>query len=71
MSISTQRKNFVIYNTWRVEGAVFTIWRMKIVKFYKVGAVAVMSALFLSACATGPGTKAWYDQWGACAAGGA
>ena len=40
-------------------------------KLYKLGVVAVMSALFLSACATGPGTKAWYDQWGACAAGGA
>ncbi len=38
---------------------------------YKLGVVAVVVTMFLSACATGPGTKAWYDQWGACAAGGA
>ena len=28
-------------------------------------------ALFLSACASGPGKTGWYDQWGSCAAAGA
>ena len=40
-------------------------------KNFKLGVVAVLLAMLLSACASGPGTKAWYDQWGACAAGGA
>ena len=40
-------------------------------KHYKVGLVAVVLALLLSACASGPGKTGWYDQWGACAAAGA
>lgn len=40
-------------------------------KYYKLGMVAVMSTLLLSACAGTGGKTAWYDQWGACAAGGA
>ena len=39
-------------------------------KHYKLGVVAVMLSLFLSACASGPGKTGWYDQWGACAAAG-
>jgi OOP family OmpA-OmpF porin len=44
---------------------------MKEVKHYKLGLVAVMLSLLLSACASGPGKTGWYDQWGACAAAGA
>lgn len=40
-------------------------------KHYKLGLVAVVLSLFLSACASGPGKTGWYDQWGACAAAGA
>lgn len=40
-------------------------------KHYKLGVVAVVSTLLLSACASGPGKSAWYDQWGSCAAAGA
>jgi len=40
-------------------------------KYFKLGVIAVVLALFLSACASSPGKSAWYDQWGACAAGGA
>lgn len=39
-------------------------------KHYKLGVVAVMLTLLLSACASGPGKTGWYDQWGACAAAG-
>ncbi len=39
-------------------------------KHYKVGVVAVVLTLVLSACAA-PGKTGWYDQWGACAAAGA
>lgn len=39
-------------------------------KFLKIGAISVVSALVLSACAA-PGKTGWYDQWGACAAAGA
>jgi len=41
------------------------------VKNFRLGLVAVVSALLLSACASGPGKSGWYDQWGACAAAGA
>jgi OOP family OmpA-OmpF porin len=41
------------------------------VKNYKLGMVAVLMTLLLSACASGPGKTGWYDQWGACAAAGA
>jgi len=41
------------------------------VKHYKLGIVAVVLVLFLSACASIGGKTAWYDQWGACAATGA
>jgi OOP family OmpA-OmpF porin len=41
------------------------------VKNYKLAMFAIVSALFLSACASGPGKTGWYDQWGACAAAGA
>jgi OOP family OmpA-OmpF porin len=44
---------------------------MKIVKHFKLGVVAVMLSMLLSACASAPGKTGWYDQWGACAAGGA
>ncbi len=37
---------------------------------FKVGVIAVVLALLLSACAA-PGKTGWYDQWGACAAAGA
>ena len=40
-------------------------------KNYKLAMFAVVSALLLSACASGPGKTGWYDQWGACAAAGA
>jgi len=40
------------------------------VKLLKIGAISVVSALVLSACAA-PGKTGWYDQWGACAAAGA
>lgn len=40
-------------------------------KFYKLGVVAVILATFLSGCTGTGGKKAWYDQWGACAAGAA
>ncbi len=40
-------------------------------KYLKLGVISVILALFLSACASSPGKTAWYDQWGACAAGGA
>ena len=40
-------------------------------KHYKLGVIAVILVLFLSACASSGGKSAWYDQWGACAAGGA
>jgi len=40
-------------------------------RYFKLGVIAVILALFLSACASSPGKTAWYDQWGACAAGGA
>ncbi len=40
-------------------------------KHFKLGVVAIILSLFLSACASSPGKSAWYDQWGACAAGGA
>ena len=40
-------------------------------KNYKLGVVAVLLALLLSACTGTGGKSAWYDQWGACAAGGA
>ena len=40
-------------------------------KHFKLGAVAIVLALLLSACASGPGKSGWYDQWGACAAAGA
>ena len=40
-------------------------------KHYKLGLVAVVLSLLLSACASGPGKTGWYDQWGACAAAGA
>ena len=40
-------------------------------KNYKLGLVAVVSALLLSACVSGPGKSGWYDEWGACAAAGA
>jgi OOP family OmpA-OmpF porin len=49
----------------------FTIWRTKEVKNIKLVVVAVVASLFLSACASGPGKTAWYDQWGSCAAAGA
>ena len=39
-------------------------------KHFKLGVVAVMLSLLLSACASGPGKTGWYDQWGACAAAG-
>jgi len=41
------------------------------VKHYKLGVVSVILMLMLSACASGPGKSAWYDQWGSCAAAGA
>ena len=41
------------------------------VKFYKVGIVAVTLSLLLSACASGPGKTAWYDEWASCAVAGA
>jgi OOP family OmpA-OmpF porin len=41
------------------------------VKHFKLGVVAVILMLMLSACASGPGKSAWYDQWGSCAAAGA
>jgi OOP family OmpA-OmpF porin len=41
------------------------------VKNYKVGLVAIMLSLLLSACASAPGKTGWYDQWGSCAAAGA
>jgi OOP family OmpA-OmpF porin len=50
---------------------VFTNWRMKVVKHYKLGVVAVMLTLLLSACAGSPGKTGWYDEWGNCAAAGA
>jgi OOP family OmpA-OmpF porin len=50
---------------------VFTNWRIVEVKNYKLGMVAVLMMLLLSACASGPGKTGWYDQWGACAAAGA
>lgn len=40
-------------------------------KHYKLGVIAVILVLFLSACASSGGKSAWYDQWGSCAAGGA
>ena len=40
-------------------------------KFYKLGMVAVMSTLLLSACSGTGGRTGWYDQWGSCAAVGA
>ena len=40
-------------------------------KNYKLGVVAVMLTLLLSACAGTPGKTAWYDTWGNCAAAGA
>ncbi len=39
--------------------------------YYKLGIVSIVSTLLLSACVSGPGKSGWYDQWGACAAGGA
>lgn len=39
-------------------------------RYFKLGVVSVVLALMLSACSS-PGKKAWYDQWGACAAAGA
>ena len=45
--------------------------RMTEVKNYKLGAVAVLLALLLSACTGTGGKSAWYDQWGACAVSGA
>jgi len=41
------------------------------VKNYKLGVVAVLLTLLLSACTGTGGKSAWYDQWGACAASGA
>ena len=40
-------------------------------KHYKLGVVAVLLTLLLSACAGTPGKTAWYDTWGNCAAAGA
>lgn len=40
-------------------------------KHYKLGVVAVISTLLLSACASSGGKTAWYDQWAACASAGA
>lgn len=40
-------------------------------KFYRVGFVAVMSALLLSACAGAPGKTAWHEDWASCAVAGA
>jgi OOP family OmpA-OmpF porin len=40
------------------------------VKYFKLGVVAVVLSMLLSACASAPGKTAWYDQWGACAAAG-
>ena len=39
-------------------------------KLFKIGAISVVLAMLLSACAA-PGKSGWYDQWGACAAAGA
>ena len=39
-------------------------------KHYKLGIIAVILTVFLSACASAPGKTGWYDQWGACAAAG-
>jgi OOP family OmpA-OmpF porin len=41
------------------------------VKNYKLGVISIVLTLMLSACASGPGKSAWYDQWGNCAAAGA
>jgi len=41
------------------------------VKNFKLAVVAIIMAMFLSACASSGGKSAWYDQWGACAATGA
>jgi len=41
------------------------------VRNYKVGLVAIALSLLLGACASVPGQKSWYDQWGNCAAAGA
>lgn len=40
-------------------------------KYFKLGAVAIVLAMLLSACVSTPGKTAWYDQWGSCAAAGA
>lgn len=40
-------------------------------KHFKLVAITIVLAVMLSACASGPGKTAWYDQWGACAAAGA
>jgi OOP family OmpA-OmpF porin len=45
-------------------------WRRIVVKQFKFGVVIVLG-LLLSACASAPGKTGWYDQWAACAAGGA
>ena len=39
-------------------------------KHLKLVMVAVVLAMFLSACTGTGGKTAWYDQWGACAAAG-
>jgi OOP family OmpA-OmpF porin len=43
---------------------------METVKHYKLGVIAVVLTLLLSACAA-PGKTGWYDRWGNCAAIGA
>jgi OOP family OmpA-OmpF porin len=40
------------------------------VKNFKLVMVAIVLAMFLSACSGTGGKTAWYDQWGACAAAG-
>ena len=40
-------------------------------KNYKLGVLTILLALTLGACTGTGGKSGWYDQWGACAAGGA
>lgn len=61
----------LIYNTVRDEGPELTIWRIKVVKHYKLGLISVSLTLLLSGCVSAPGNTGWYDDWGSCAAAGA
>ena len=40
-------------------------------KLLKLGIVSVILSVLLSACASGPGKTAWYDEWADCAMAGA